>query len=161
MALAIGLRRGYHAADSTDTRRARTPLWLLVCYIGWAAVAGAVQGDIVRGAASIVLSPVLFMQMVVVPLHCAAAQLAARACWFPRRASRRALADVQVPHRRLQLVVVTFLFVACCRGGLHRGEPLAVALLHGSLALVLVAYMGVSVCVVASTAERLHVNEHD
>ena len=58
------------------------------------------------------------------------------------------------------LVVVMLLIVACCRGGLRRGGLLAVALLHGSLALALVAYMGVSVCVVASTAERLHVNEH-
>ena len=108
----------------------------------------------------VVVVDVMFMQMVEVPLHCAAAQLVARACWLPRQALRRALADVVVHVRRLQLVVVMFLFVAWCRGGIRRGEPLAVALLHGSLALALVTYMGVSVCVVASTAERLHVNEH-
>ena len=101
----------------------------------------------------------LFMLMVGVPLHCAAAQLVARTCWLLQSALRRALADVQVLHRRLLVVVITFLFVACCRGGLRRGEPLAVALLHGSLVL-LVTYMGVSVVVVASPAERLHVNEH-
>ena len=36
---------------------------------------------------------VLFVEIVMAPLHCAAAQLVARAWWLPRRTLRRALCD--------------------------------------------------------------------
>ena len=36
---------------------------------------------------------VLFVEMVMAPLHCAAAQLVAHAWWLPRRSLRRALCD--------------------------------------------------------------------
>ena len=79
----------------------------------------------------VVVVDMLFAEMVMAPLHCAAAQLVVHACRPPPRTLRRAPCDAC--HR------------FCCRGAHRCGGFLAVALLHGSLVVAFFAYVGFSI----------------